>query len=296
MIRFIQRRFWSYIFSGALIAISIVSLTLWGLRLGIDFTGGSLWEIEFANERPTNADLQQTLAPLDLGNIVIQPAGEKQMILRFRDVSEAEHQAILQTVITAHSDILENRFESVGPTLGSELGRRALWAIGLALLFIIIYIAWAFRKVARPVASWKYGVAAIIALAHDVLITIGVFSVLGQFLAVEVDGLFVSALLTVLGFSVHDTIVVFDRTRENLFRGGGGDFTELVNKSVNDTLARSINTSLTTLLVLGALFFFGGATIHYFALALMVGIAIGTYSSIFVASPLLVDWSRISKR
>lgn len=295
MIAFIQHRRWSYIFSGLLVAASILSLSFWGLKLGIDFTGGSLLEVEFQTRRPQNDAIQQTLNPLALGNIVIQPSGERDVLLRFRGITQAEHQNILSVLQSAHGDIILKRFETVGPTLGSELVRKALWAIVFALLFIIIYIAWAFRKVTRPVASWKYGIAAIVALAHDVLITVGVFSILGHVLGVEVDGLFVSALLTVLGFSVHDTIVVFDRTRENLFRGGG-DFMELVNKSINNTLARSINTSLTTLLVLGALFFFGGNTIRYFALALMVGIAIGTYSSIFVASPLLVDWSKLGRR
>ncbi|MFH1866742.1 MAG: protein translocase subunit SecF [Patescibacteria group bacterium] len=295
-INFIANRKIGYIFSTLLIVASVVSLSFWGLNLGIDFTGGSLLEVAFINERPTNDQLHQTLEPFNLGGVVIQPTGEQDVIFRFRDVSEDEHQSILSLLRENHGDIQSKRFESIGPTLGAELGKRALWVIGFALIFIILYIAWAFRKVAKPVASWKYGLSAIAALAHDVLITVGIFSVLGHYLNVEVDSLFVSAILTVLGFSVHDTIVVFDRTRENLFRGIIGSFDQVVNKSINDTLTRSINTSLTTLLVLAALFFYGGSTIHYFALALIVGIAIGTYSSIFIASPLLVEWYKLTDR
>lgn len=296
MIRLIQRRRWWYAFSGSLVAAAIVSLSLWGLKWGIDFTGGSLMDIQYQNQRPDPAAVVRELQGIDLGNVTAQPAGDKEMLLRFRDVSETVHQQILQKLKQADAGLTEKSFESVGPVIGSELKTRALWAIGVALFFIVSYIAWAFRKVSRPLASWKYGVVAVVALAHDVLTTIGVFSVLGHFAGIEVDGLFVSAVLTVLGFSVHDTIVVFDRTRENLFRGTGGDFESTVNKSVNDTIMRSINTSLTTLLVLVALFLFGGESIRYFVLALMVGIFIGTYSSIFVASPLLVDWYRFQVR
>ncbi len=274
---------------------SIIGLIVWGLRLGIDFTGGSLLELEFGQNRPSNSEIQEVLQSVNLGNVIIQPTADKAVLMRFKDVSQTEYEQLTNNLKEKFGEITVSRFESIGPVLGSELARKALWAIGLALLFIIIYIAWAFRKVARPVASWKYGISAIIALAHDVLITVGVFSVLGHYLNVEIDSLFVSAILTVLGFSVHDTIVVFDRTRENLFRGMGGSFDLIVNKSVNDTITRSINTSLTTILVLAALFFFGGSTIHFFALALIVGIAIGTYSSIFVASPLLVDWYKLSQ-
>ncbi|MFH1111752.1 MAG: protein translocase subunit SecF [Patescibacteria group bacterium] len=293
MINIIQNRKYSYIFSAILIVASIVSLSIWGLKLGIDFTGGSLLELEFNNTHPSNDDIQSVLKPLNIGNVVIQPSGDKAVFMRFKDISQPEFEKLISGLNEKFGGVTSKRFESIGPVLGYELARKALWATGLALIFIIIYIAWAFRKVARPVASWKYGVSAIIALAHDVLITVGLFSILGHYLNVEIDSLFVSAILTVLGFSVHDTIVVFDRTRENLFRGMAGSFDLIVNKSINDTIARSINTSLTTVLVLTALFIFGGATIKYFSLALIVGIIIGTYSSIFVASALLVDWYKL---
>ena len=184
----------------------------------------------------------------------------------------------------------------MGPIIGSELKRKSVWAIAIALFFIVSYISWAFRKVSYPVESWKYGIAAILALAHDIILPLGVFSALGHFYGVEIDSLFLTAILTVLGFSVHDTIVVFDRIRENLFKHVQIDFEATVNKSVNETIMRSINTSLTTLLVLVALYLFGGESIRYFTLTLIIGITVGTYSSIFVASPLLVDWHRFSAK
>jgi len=293
MIKIIQRRSILYVFSGLLLAAGLFSLFNWGLKFGMDFTGGSLLEVEFAATRPDSQTVTADLNKLELGNINLQPVGERGVILRFKEVDEDKHQSILKSLREVGSgDIAEKRFESIGPIIGAELKSRSLWAIGLALFFIVSYIAWAFRKVSRPVASWKYGLAAVVALVHDLLIVIGAFSALGHFAGVEIDSLFVTALLTVLGFSVHDTIVVFDRTRENLFRGLGGDFENTVNQSVNETIVRSINTSVTTLLVLSTLYLFGGDTIRYFALALIIGITVGTYSSIFVASPLIVDWHK----
>jgi len=293
MILLIQRRKFWYAISGTLALLGAVSLIMWGLKFGLDFTGGSLLEVEFTKDRPGVEVVVDGLKPVNIGNIVAQPMADKGMLLRFRDVNEDQHQQILNKLKEiGGGELTEKRFESIGPVVGSELQQRSIWAIVLACFFIISYISWAFRKVSRPVVSWKYGIVAVLALLHDLLITIGVFSILGHFFSIEVDSLFVSALLTILGFSVHDTIVVFDRIRENLFRGAAGDFEIIVNKSVNDTLARSINTSLTTLIVLACLFILGGESIRYFALALLVGITAGTYSSIFVASPLLVDWHK----
>ncbi len=295
MIRFIERRGIAYAFSAVLVAGSIVSLSLWGLKFGIDFTGGSLLEVKFSETRPGVEDIQRVLEPLELGGVAVQPTGEKGVILRFKHVDEITHQTVVRQLGDAGQGTADElRFESIGPTIGKELQRQALTAIGVALFLIISYIAWAFRKVSYPVASWKYGLTAVIALAHNTLITVGVFSVLGRYLGTEVDSLFVSALLTLLGFSVHDTIVVYDRTRENIFKHSVESFADTVNKSLNDTLVRSINTGMCTLLVLVALFLFGGDTIKNFSLALIIGISIGTYSSIFVASPLLVDWYRLS--
>lgn len=293
---FIRWRAIWYTLSGILVAVSIASIAVWGLRLGIDFTGGSLLEVEFSETRPEIDKIQQSLAPLKLeGGLFIQPSGEKGVILRFGHVDEIKHQQMIRQLGEAGGgQVSELRFETIGPTIGKELQQRSLWALIVALVFIVIYIAWAFRKVSRPVASWKYGLTAIIALAHDAIITVGAFSLLGHFMGVEVDSLFVSALLTVIGFSVHDTIVVFDRTRENLFRHHLQPFAAIVNKSINETIVRSINTSLTTVLVLSALFLFGGDSVKYFSLALIIGIVVGTYSSIFLASPLLVEWYNLS--
>lgn len=193
-------------------------------------------------------------------------------------------------------EIIEDRFESVGPVIGSELKDKSIKAILIVLISIVLYIAWTFRKVSRPVSSWKYGLIALVALFHDIIITIGIFSILGHFYGVEVGMPFVVALLTILGYSVNDTIVVFDRTRENLLHSAWDNFEEIVNRSVNETLMRSLNTSLTTLIVLLAVYFFGGATIQYFILALIIGIIAGTYSSIFIASPLLVSLAKLKNK
>lgn len=277
--------------------ISILSLIAWGLKPGIDFTGGSLLELNFVSERPNAENMQKSLTDLNLGEIKIQPAGENSAILRFKDVDEATHQEILKKIKNDFNNFsAEERFESVGPIMGQELQNKAWLAIFLASLMIVTYIAYAFRKVSKPVASWKYGLAAIVALIHDLLIVTGLFSLLGHFAGVEVDSLFITALLTILGFSVHDTIVVFDRTRENLSKHYSANFEEVVNDSVNQTISRSINTSLTALIVLTTLYFLGGATIANFVLALIAGIIFGTYSSIFVASTILVSWYLWGKR
>jgi preprotein translocase subunit SecF len=290
--------------SGLLIAASIIALSMWGLRLGIDFTGGSLLEANFSNNRPTVTEVEEKLINLNLQSLTVQPVNEKGMILRFQNTSEETHQAVLSKLreLAPSTDeqsktaaVEELRFEAVGPSVGQELQRKAIYATILVLLAISLYIAWAFRRVSRPVTSWKYGVATIISLFHDVAIVLGFFAYLGKFHGVEINTSFVAAVLTVLGFSVHDTIVVFDRLRENLPRSND-DFAGTVNTSVNQTLRRSINTSLTVMLVLLSITILGGASIHYFSLALLVGIFFGTYSSIFLASPLLVMWHELKQR
>ncbi len=303
-LRIIQNRKYYYAFSGLLFLASIFSLIAWGLKPGLDFTGGSLLDVSFNASRPHNTEVQQVLAPLNLGDIMIQPAGDKDIIIRFKTVDEPKHQQILSTLndkfktagATSTKAVTEQRFESVGPVIGQELENKAWMAIILASLCIIIYIAIAFRRASKPVVSWKYGLAAIIALIHDITIVAGLFSILGHFAGVEVDSLFITALLTVMGFSVHDTIVVFDRTRENLFKHYSGSFEDVVNDSVNQTMTRSINTSLTVLLVLFSLYALGGDTVKNFILALLFGIAIGTYSSVFVASPIIVDWNLFDRK
>ncbi len=282
--------------SAIFVASSLVAIGLWGFKLGIDFTGGSLLEIEFKDKRPEVIDIRKALVSQNITNSIIQPTGEKGVILRFKHVDEETHQAIFGPLAKL-GEVTERRFDSIGPTVGEELKKRSILALGLAAAAIILYISWAFRKVSKPVASWKYGVAAIIALMHDVIIPTGIFAALGKFNQVEVDTLFITALLTILGFSVHDTIVVFDRIRENLQKLKREEPYEItVNRSVNETIARSVNTSFTVLVVLGAIFFLGGETTRYFALALIFGITFGTYSSIFVASPLLVIWNKLTRQ
>lgn len=298
------------IFSGVLVLAGIIAVSVWGLRLGIDFTGGSLMEVEFSGARAPVEEIRATLETLGLGAITAQPTGETGVILRFRDVDEETHQNILaelSNLQSPSSKIIEKRFDAIGPVIGTELYRRSLVALALAIAAIVAYIAWAFRHIsspqhqkfgvgAGPVVSWKYGVAAIAALVHDIAIPAGTFAALGRFRGVEIDALFITALLTVLGFSVHDTIVVFDRIRENLRASGGRQaYAETVGRSIDETLARSLFTSLTVLLVLGAVLFFGGSATRHLSLALIIGIIAGTYSSICVASPLLILWHTLTK-
>jgi len=290
-----RRKIW-FIISGALIAASIIAVATLGLNFGIDFTGGSLMEVAFENE--TSVDqVRDALASAGHSEARVQPSSEADFIIRLEPITEEEHQLALSTLKEQLGEAEELRFDMIGPVIGNELRKRAVWAIGFALLLIMTYIAWAFRKVSEPVASWKYGLLTIVAATHDLIIPIGVFAVLGHLLGYQIDTAFVAALLTILGYSINDSIVVFDRTRENLTRLTSAEtFDSVVNRSVNQTLTRSINTSVTTLLALLAVFFFGGETIQNFALALIVGILSGTYSSIFLASPLLVSWEKFGKR
>lgn len=246
---------------------------------------------------PENSAILESLKKAGVENAVLQPTGERGLILRMKDLDEKTHQTLLSSLKARNGDFIEKRFDSIGPTIGKELRRKSLWAILFVLIMIVAYISWTFREVSKPMSSWKYGLAAIAALIHDVSIPTGVFAVLGRFYGVEVDTLFVTALLTILGFSVHDTIVVFDRIRENLKKSGASaswrtDFEAVVEKSVKDTVSRSINTSLTVLFVMLMLYFLGGATIQYFALAIIIGVFFGVYSSIFIASALLVTWHK----
>lgn len=278
-----------FTFSAILIILSIASIGIWKLNLGIDFTGGSLLEVEFIDERPGSEQVTEYIGQSGVEtNVRIQQAGDKGFLIRMKTLSEQEHQQIITSIKDKH-EIDEKRFESVGPVIGQELREKALWAIAIVLIAIVIYIAWAFRTVSRPVASWKYGIIALIALFHDIIITVGIFAVLGNYLGIEIGLPFVAALLTILGYSVNDTIVVFDRVRENLKKHSSAqDFSQTIDMSIKQTVTRSLNTSLTTLFVLFAIYIFGGTSIRDFILTLIIGIALGTYSSIFIASPLLV--------
>lgn len=278
-----------YIISGLLIIASVVLLAMYGLKFGIEFAGGSNMQLQFTDARPSNEAIKDALKEFDLGDTIIQPTGDNGAILQFKGVDEATHQKIFAK-INGLSMAEETSFQYIGPSVGNELKNKTQLAIAMALIAITVYIAFAFRKVSRPVASWKYGITSLVALFHDVLIPLGVFSVLGHLYNVEITIPIIAALLTVLGFSVHDTIVIFDRIRENILRKGMGDFEETVNGSLNQTLGRSLSTVFSTLIPLIAIYFLGGETLKYFALALIIGIASGAYSSIFIASPLLVTW------
>jgi preprotein translocase subunit SecF len=272
-----------------LVLLSVASLFMFGLRIGIDFNGGALTEVVYKDLRPVQADLDAVFKTLDLGSVLIQPTGELGYIVKSLDLNEAQHALLLKTLSQDGKNPLEEKnFNSIGPSVGRELTRKAIIAIVLVSLGIILFIAFAFRKVSRPVSSWKYGLMAVVSLLHDVIIPIGLFTLLSYFYGAEVDTLFVVAALTILGLSVSDTIVIFDRIRENLKNKTGISFSETVGKSLDQSYMRSIFTSLTVIIVLLSLFFFGPESTKYFALMLTAGMFFGTYSSIFLASPLLV--------
>ena len=287
-IPFLKYRKIYYIFSGILILGSLTCLILFGLKLGIDFLGGSILEVKF-EARPENPVIQEKLKPLNLGEIVIQPSGEQEVILRLKTIDEATHQEILSG-LSEISKIEEIRFESIGPAIGKELRQKTIVLVVISLIALLCYIAIAFRKVTFPITSWQYGIISIIALFFDVLIPIGVISLLGKLFQTQFGVPIVTALLTILGYTINDKVIVFDRVRENLLTGRGKDFDEVVNMSLNQILSRSLSTGFCTLLVLFFIFFFGGETLKYFSLTLIVGIIVGTYSSLFLATPILVSW------
>lgn len=290
----------TYTISGTLALLSVIVLGIWGLNFGVDFAGGTLLEVEFIGERPAIEKLRAQFEDTEFGKVGIQAASDKNAIYRLRDMSEEEHQRFLSNIAGEEeytNVIQETRFNSVGPIIGAELKKKALTAIVLVLVMIIFFIAFAFRQVSSVVSSWKYGLVAIVALAHDVIIPTGIFSALGYFKGVEIDTLFITAILTILGFSIHDTIVVFDRVRENLKKYSSRmDFEDIVEASLRQTITRSIATTLALLLVLVSLYIFGAESVKYFSLTLIIGIIAGTYSSIFIASPLLVTWHKWSSK
>jgi preprotein translocase subunit SecF len=290
------RKIW-FLISGLLLALGAASLIFWKIPLGIDFTGGSLMEEEFPGKEVTTNQVRDALSDQGLSSLVVQPTDRGTFLVKTNPIDETKHQEILATLNQKVGETKESNFTTIGPTIGNALKRNAAIAVVLASFAIILYLSFAFRKVPKPASSWRFGLIAVATLLHDVLFTVGAFSVLAHFFGgFEVDSLFVVAVLTVMGFSVHDTIVVFDRIRENLQEQGSEDFEKTVNDSVVQTIARSLNTSLTVILVLLALYLLGGPTIHSFVVALLLGITVGTYSSIFIAAPLLVIWQRIATR
>lgn len=285
----IKNKFVFLTISLVIVVSSIIAVCVYGLKLGIDFKGGTLLEVNYTNGRPDTTVIAQVLEKNALTDAIVQPLGESSLSIKSRPLSETELPAFVTSLsVDGKYPLTKTSFTSIGPSVGQELAKKAIVAIIVVVIAIVLYIAFAFRGVSRPVSSWKYGLIAITTLVHDIAIPAGVFALLGHFHGAEVDTLFVVAILTVLGISVADTIVVFDRIRENLKNHTAATFPETVGKSLSQTFVRSINTSLTVIIVLIALFFFGPSTTKNFSLVLIVGMFFGTYSSIFVASPLLV--------
>ena len=288
MLDLVGKRYYWFLLSLLVIVPGLISLAVHGLNLSIDFTGGTLWELQMSRlVQP--GEVRDVLAAHGYPDSIVQTSQDNVVLIRMKELKEGspEKAELAAALRERFGDFTELRIESVGPTLGTAIRNRAVVAVGLATLGILGYIAWAFRNTNNPLL---YGIAAIIAMLHDVAVVVGIFSILGWLRGVEVDALFVTALLTIIGFSVHDTIVVFDRIRENLSRRAAPTFEQIVNYSVVQTLVRSLNTSLTVVFTLLALFLFGGETIRYFVLALLIGVISGTYSSIFNASQILVVW------
>ncbi len=284
---------WFFIITGVILTMAISSIFYFGLPLGIDFTGGSLVQVSYnTSARPAISVLKKDVAVVPLGNISLRDLGTKEVALRTRTLTPKEHTAVLTALSPKGFPATELQFMSVGPTIGAELGRKALVALAVVIFSIVLYIAWAFRKVSRPVSSWVYGSIVVVILFHDMLIPAGFFALWAYFTGAQVNALFVVALLTISGYSVNDTIVIFDRVREHLAHGAQAtttkEFASLVGQSIKQTMGRSINTSLTVILALSALAIFGSHATFSFALVLIVGVIAGTYSSILLAAPLLI--------
>ncbi len=282
------RKLW-FSLSAILAMVSVVVLVTWGLRPGIDFTGGSLMEVKFAVP-PDFAALRSTLQESGYASASVQTTDGNGFLIRTETLDEPAHAAILSDLRARYGDVEELRFDSIGPMIGKELRRNAAIGIGLSLLLIGLYIAWAFRGADQYISSKSIAAVSILKAVHDVLISVGIFAVFAYFFGYEVDTAFVAAVLTILGYSINDGVVVVDRTRENLKLRVSPHFDEVVELSLHQTLSRSINTSVTVFLALLAIFLLGGVTTRPFALALLIGIAVGTYSSVFIASPALVAW------
>jgi len=299
MLDFVGKRNWYFLFSALLILVGVVSLIAFGLKWGIEFTSGSTMTISF-EQTVEQADLRDEMAKLGHAEAIIQRTGEGDFLIRTRELEPEVRDPETGEVITPAEqerikEALEQRFGplevkdvyTVSSVVAREIGRNAAIAVAIASVGILLYITWAFRRLMKP---FRFAVCAVVAVIHDVLVVVGIFALLGGIMGVEIDAMFITAVLTVVGYSVHDTIVVYDRIRENTAKRAGQTLEETINNSILETLGRSLNTSLTTIFAILALFLFGGATIHYFMLALLIGIITGTYSSVFIASQLLIVW------
>jgi len=281
-----------------LMLFSVAITTRFGLSFGIDFTGGSVLEVQYPEARPEIEDIRSAVAEAGFEGARVQPFGESNIVVRTPELTESQRQDLVAALQIGDDELIEERFNTIGPTIGNELRTKAAIAIVVVALAIILFVAWAFRRVSRPISSWTYGFTAVLALIHDVIIPIGIFALLGK----EIDTLFVVGILSILGLSVNDTIVVFDRIRENVREKlkssdtGTEKFGQLVGLSLKQTMARSINTSLTLLVVLVILMVFGPVATRDLALVLLLGTITGTYSSIFFASPLLLAFAGKKKK
>ena len=293
----IGKKYLYFALSLIIIIPGLISLILFGLNPSIEFTGGTRITVSFpVKASQGNAAEIKNILEKEKLKVSNTEVSNNLVYVRTQQMDQKQNAKFLEDLNSRLKGAKQEQFESIGPTIGAETTVNAVWAVVVASLFIVLYITWSFRKIPKPASSFKFGVCAVIALIHDVLVVIGIFAILGHFFGVEIDSLFVTALLTVIGFSVHDTIVVFDRIRENLKRVSGLSFAQVVNESILQTLDRSLNTSLTVVLVLFALLLFGGESIRWFVVALLIGVISGTYSSIFNASPLLVLWQELGEK
>jgi len=291
------RKIW-FIFSAILLMAGIFAISVFGYRTGIDFAGGTILELQIKDAKVKNLDSRQAIIDAYKDktgmDIAVQTTEAGRYFVRSNQISNGQKNAVVDYLKQKFNQVDELRFESVDPTIGADVVRKAILALIVAVIGILLYLAYAFRKVPKELGSFRFGTAAALATVHDILILLGLYAIIGKFWGAEVDGMFITALLTVVGFSTHDTIVTFDRIRENLRRRPGDNLEAVVNDSIVETIIRSISTSVTLLFVLIAMFFFGGATLKFFTLALIIGVCFGVYSSIFIASPLLL-WG-IKKR
>ncbi|MBE9501881.1 MAG: protein translocase subunit SecF [Dehalococcoidia bacterium] len=301
MIDFVGKRKWYFLFSALVILVGVISLIAFGLKGGIEFTSGSTMTIDF-EQTVEQADLRDEMANLGQDDAIIQRTGEDDFLIRTRElepevrdpvtgevITPSEQQMIEEGLELRFGPLIVSDFYSVSPSMAKDIGRNAAIAVVVAAVGILLYITWAFR---RLVKSFRFGVCAIVALVHDVLVVLGMYALLGAFFNLEITVMFIMGVLAIIGYSVNDTIVVFDRIRENMAKRSGRDIEETINNSILETLGRSLNTSLTCLFVLLALFLFGGATIHNFILVLIIGVISGTYSSVCIASQLLIVWEK----
>lgn len=290
-----------YWIAAVAVGASVAAVAFFGLNIGVDFTGGALVEIRYIETAPEQVQIESTLENIGVAGYSLRTAGDNGYILRTGVLGDGVREALPEALaMNGEHPVSIERFTEVGPTIGQELRNKAFIALSLAIIAIILYIAFTFRKVSKPVSSWVYGLLAIGALLHDIIVPVGLFAVLGHVFGAQVDVLFIMALLAILGYSVNDTIVVFDRVRENLNtnleRGKKEEFALTVGRSLNQTFVRSLNTSVTTLLALIALFFFGPIATQDFALTLIMGVVAGAFSSLALATPLLVTIERWQSR